>query len=143
MGFEICQPFCKQWKSHKTFVLVALGTNDVKARYGPPNAVEVVIGIEKIIKTVIAFGPDITPILLTPPPLGDVTTGDLSGARNRIPPLVGEYRRFACMENISIIDIFSIIDPDSDLEPDCVHLNGIGRKKVAETVWGKIRVFCQ
>ena len=31
------------------FVLIALGTNDIKTKYGPPDAAEVVEGIDKIL----------------------------------------------------------------------------------------------
>ncbi len=121
------------------WVIIALGTNDVKSKYGPPDAVEVVEGIEKIIATVKTVDAHVIPILLSPPPLGHVTTGDLAGAQDRIPPLAVEYFRCAVTQNIPIIDLSLTVDTDVDLESDCVHLNAQGRKKVAEIVWKNLQ----
>lgn len=124
-------------------VLIALGTNDLKATYGPPDVAEVAEGIARIVTVIKALDIDTKPILITPPPLGPAATGDLAGAWNRIPPLVAQYRRYANMKNIPIIDLCSIIDADGDLEPDSVHLNLIGRKKVADIVWNNLQGVCQ
>ena len=116
------------------YVLVALGTNDVKDKYGPPGTTEVVAGIDKIIKNIETTNGGAKPILLTPPPLGNVICGDLAGAQGRIPSVAAEYRRLAVTQHIPIIDLHSTLDADVDLEPDCVHLNALGRRKVATIV---------
>ena len=121
------------------YLLIALGTNDVKDQYGPPDAASVVEGLENIINTVHKVDASIIPILLTPPPLGHVTTGDLIGAGKRLPLLAAEYRRYAARHNIRLIDLCAAIDAKGDLEPDCVHLNPVGRKKVANIVWANLK----
>jgi lysophospholipase L1-like esterase len=121
------------------YLLVALGTNDVKVQYGPPDAPAVVEGLDKIIRTVYKVDASIIPILVTPPPLGHVTTGDLAGAMNRIPSLVAAYRCYATTKNISLIDLYANVDAEGDLESDCVHLNPIGRKKIADIVWNHLQ----
>jgi lysophospholipase L1-like esterase len=124
-------------------VLVALGTNDLKAIYGPPDTAEVVEGIARIVTVIKALDIDTKPILITPPPLGRTANGDLASAWNRIPPLVAQYRHYANMKNIPIINLCSIIVANGDLEPDSVHLNLIGRKKVADIVWDNLKGVCQ
>ena len=121
------------------YVLVALGTNDVKDKYGPPGATEVVAGIAKIITIIKTTNGGAKPILLTPPPLGNVICGELAGAQDRIPPVVAEYHRYANTQNIPIVDLYSTIYRDGDLEPDFTHLNHVGRRKVANIVCGNLR----
>lgn len=120
------------------FVLIALGTNDVKTKYGHPDAADVVDGLDKIVSIVKSGNSGARPILLTPPPLGNVTSGDLAGAQDRIPPVVQEYRRYATTQHIPIIDLYSVMDADTDLEPDGVHLNTSGRSRVAGIVRGNL-----
>ena len=125
------------------FVLIALGTNDVKSKYGPPDAAEVVQGIDEIVKIMKKCNSSTKPILLTPPPLGNVASGDLAGGQDRIPPVVAEYRRYANTQNIPIIDLYSTIDINVDLEPDCIHLSHSGRKKIADILWDNLQGVCQ
>jgi lysophospholipase L1-like esterase len=120
-------------------VMLALGTNDVKFKYGFPNPVEVVAGIDQMVRIIKKVDSCIQPLLLTPPPLGNVTSGDLAGSQGRIPPLVAEYRRYATSNKIPIIDLFLAVDTAVDLEPDGVHLNSRGRNKVAGYVWKNIQ----
>ena len=117
------------------YVLVALGTNDLKGQYGLPDEVGVVEGVEKIINIVTSVDDSIRPVLLTPPPLGNVTNGDLAGAKDRLETVVSGYRRLAASRKIALLDLFSILDTVKDLENDGVHLNARGRKTVANTVW--------
>lgn len=124
------------------FVLLALGTNDVKFKYGPPNVAEVVAGIGEIIRIIKKTDSGLQPLLLSPPSLGKVTSGDLAGAQDRIPPLVAEYHRYSTTNNIPIIDLSLTVDPDADLEADRVHLNIRGRTKVATIVWKKLQKIC-
>jgi lysophospholipase L1-like esterase len=118
-----------------SWVIIALGTNDMKLRYGPPGPAEVAIGIDKLVGIIKRNNSGIQTLLLTPPSIGKVPSGDLAGAHSRIPPLVDVYHRYASAHHISIIDLYQNVDPHVDLEPDCVHLNIRGRRKVAELVW--------
>jgi lysophospholipase L1-like esterase len=117
------------------WIIIALGTNDIKLRYGPPDAAEVAIGIDQLVKIIKKNNSGIQTLLLTPPSIGRLTSGDLAGAYSRIPPLIDVYHRYAAARHISIINLYQNVDPHVDLEPDCVHLNIRGRRKVAELVW--------
>jgi lysophospholipase L1-like esterase len=122
-------------------IMLALGTNDVKSKYGPPDVSHVVEGIDNIIQKITSYNAGATLILLTPPPLGNVTIGDLANAQGRIPPLAAAYRLFAEKNNILLIDIYKFADLATDLEPDSIHLNKSGRKKVADVVWASIKEY--
>lgn len=121
------------------FVLVALGTNDVKVLYGPPDAAEVLEGIHRILKSISRCNRGAEVVLVTPPPLGNVIHGDLAGAQHRILSVVAEIRRYATDRRIPFVDLHSTIDADADLEADHVHLNAHGRIKTADAVWRCIR----
>ena len=123
----------------KGLVVVMLGTNDVKNKYGPPRVAEIVEGMHLILDLIDNRGGGAKPILSTPPPLGNVTSGELAGAQQRIPFVVDEYRRLAMNRDIYLVDIHSIIEINTDLEPDMIHLNVIGRRKVANAVWDNLR----
>jgi hypothetical protein len=92
-------------------------------------------GIKSRSQTGIIFGDKDSPTRV-------MVFGDSNAYRpenGRVPPLVAEYRRYASRENISIIDLYPVIDIGSDLEPDCVHIKRIGRKKVADIVWKNLQ----
>ena len=117
-----------------SYVVVMLGTNDVKNKYGPPSPAEIVEGMSQILETIKIYGGGAKPILLTPPPLGNVISGDLAGAQPRIPSVVVEYHRLSGNRNIQLIDIYSILEVSTDLESDMIHLNAVGRQKIANAV---------
>ena len=121
------------------FVLVALGTNDAKALYGPPDASGVIEGIHQIIQSISRCIRDAEIALVTPPPMGTVIHGELAGAQHRLLSVVAEIRRYATTRRVRFVDLHSVIDADSDLEADHVHLNAHGRKKTADAVWRCIR----
>lgn len=116
-------------------VVIAVGTNDVKEKYGPPSLREITDGACRLLNIIVQHGNGAEPILLTPPKLGKIATGELSFAQQRISSLAAEYGRIAEKQNIRHIDVFSIIDIATDLEPDLIHLNAFGRKKIANAVW--------
>lgn len=120
-------------------VMLALGTNDMKSKYGPPDAAHVIEGIDTIIQIITRYNAGVRSILMTPPPLGNVTIGDLANAQRRIPPLAACYRLFAEKNNISLVDIYKTVDSFTNLEHDSIHLNLLGRKKVADVVWNSIK----
>ena len=117
------------------YLLVALGTNDLKDQYSLPDEISVVEGVDKILNIVTSVDDSIRPVLMTPPPLGTVTNGDLAGAKDRLETVIPGYRRLAASRKIALLDLFSILDTAKDLENDGVHLNARGRKTVANTVW--------
>ncbi|MBE9516798.1 MAG: hypothetical protein IME93_07445 [Proteobacteria bacterium] len=121
------------------YVIVMLGTNDVKIRYGPPNAAEIANGIRQVIDFIDVHGGGAKPILLTPPPMGNVISGDLAGGQSRIPPVAAEFRLLAINSDVPLVDVNTAIDSDTDLEPDKVHLNLTGRQKVADTIWASLQ----
>jgi lysophospholipase L1-like esterase len=116
-------------------VIVALGTNDLKKKYGPPSAKRVAMGMERILQHIISADSAIRPILMTPPRLGQVNAGELAGAQRIMPSVVDNYRLMAARLQLPMIDIHSVTDIDADLETDRIHLNAAGRAKVAKAVW--------
>lgn len=121
------------------YVVVMLGTNDVKTKYGPPSATEIAHGLRLILDVINTQGGRAKAILVMPPPLGNVTSGELAGAQWRIPPIVAEYRLLAMNRYIRLVDVHAILDITTDLESDMIHLNAVGREKVAEAVWANLR----
>lgn len=124
-------------KAHQPldYVIVALGTNDMKGQYGPPTAGEIALGIEQIANCIVGQENSIRPVLATPPPIGAVDSGDLSGARHLVPVVTAICHKIASERRLPLIDIYPIIDIREDLEPDQVHLNTAGRRKVAQVSW--------
>jgi lysophospholipase L1-like esterase len=121
------------------YVVVLLGTNDVKNKYGPPNSAEIAEGMSRIFEIIKNQTDGTKPILLTPPPLGNVNSGELAGAQPRIPSVAVEYRQLSKNRNVPLIDIYSILEVNTDLEADMIHLNAVGRKKIAKTMWAYLQ----
>lgn len=121
------------------YVVVVLGTNDVKNKYGPPSPAKIAEGMSRILEIIENHGGGAKPILLTPPPLGNVNSGELAGAQPRIPSVAVEYRRLSKNYNVQMIDIYSILEVGTDFESDMIHLNAVGRKKIAKTVWANLQ----
>ena len=117
------------------YVVIMLGTNDVKNKYGPPQPTEIAEGMHLILDIIENQGCGAKPILLTPPPIGNVTSGDFSDAKYRISPVAAEYRLLAKKLDIWLIDIHCILKTSTHLESDMVHVNTAGRKKIADTLW--------
>ena len=121
------------------YIVVMLGTNDVKNKYGLPSPSEIAEGMSRILEIIENHGGGAKSILLTPPPLGNVVSGELAGAKSRIPPVVNEYLLFAMNRDVRLIDIYSILETRTDLEPDMIHLSAAGRQKVANAVWSSLQ----
>ena len=119
--------------------LTALGINDLKRIYGPPNAEEIVAGIEQIRQAVYRLKPNVHFALATPAPMGNVIHGDLADAQHRLASVAEKYRRYASERKIPMIDLYLNLDPTTDLDLDGVHLNQRGRIKVANFVWDGIK----
>jgi lysophospholipase L1-like esterase len=136
-----------EWKIRRALpldlIIIALGTNDLKSKYGPPTAAEIVMGIDKMVEIINKQYKCIRILLVTPPSLGNVTIGELAGAQDRIPRLVTEYHSFAAVNNIPIVDLYQKVNTLTDLEPDCVHLNARGRRKVAGILWKNLQEVCK
>jgi len=119
-------------------VIVALGTNDAKHRYGPPSAADVAAGIRQIIEAITLQAGNIEIVLLTPPPVGRIAHGDLAGAQRRVARIAKAYRLLASNGHTQLVDIHAALNHHTDLEPDGVHLNASGRQKVADAVWASL-----
>ncbi len=117
------------------YVIVMLGTNDVKKKYGPPGAAEIADGMLRILDSISLYGGGAEPILFTPPPMGEVVAGDLEGGHLRLPSVAAEYRLLARTRDIRLVDLYAILDTSTDLESDMIHLNAVGRQKIADAVW--------
>lgn len=121
------------------YVVVMLGTNDVKTKYGPPSVAEIVDGMRQILDVIDVHSGGAKSILLTPPPSGNVTSGDLAGAQSRILPVAAGYRLLAMNRDIRLVDTHAILDSSTDLESDMIHLDAVGRQKVASAVWSNLQ----
>ena len=120
------------------YVIVMLGTNDLKSKYGPPSPSDIADGMRQILDFIDLHGGGAKPILMTPPPMGNVTSGELAGGHLRIPPVVGEFRLLALNRDILLIDIHASLDVSIDLESDMIHFSAIGRQNVANAVWARL-----
>lgn len=120
------------------YIIIMLGTNDLKVEYGPPTPLEIIQDIGRLIGVVASYGGNIEPVLLTPPPMGMMTTGQLSGAHSRVRQLAAECRKLAYKRSIPLVDVYSILNLSDDFEKDMIHINATGRKKIANTVWSEI-----
>lgn len=116
-----------------------LGTNDVKTKYGPPRTTEIGYGLRLIFAVINIQGGGAKAILVTSPPLGNVTSGELASAQWRIPPLVAEYRLLATNCDVPLVGVNAIMDSNTDLKPDKMHLNPAGRQKVADAIWASLQ----
>lgn len=125
------------------YVILMLGTNDVKNKYGPQSATEIAYGMRLILDVINTQGGGAKAILVTPPPLGNVTSGELTGAPWRIPLVVDEYRSLATICDVPCIDANAIVDSNTDLESDKVHLNPAGRQKVADAIWASLQCLTE
>jgi len=122
------------------YIIIMLGTNDLKVEYGPPSPLEIIKDMENLIDVVKSHGGNAKPILLTPPPMGMITTGQLAGAHSKVEHLVAEYRKLAYKRSIPLVDVYSILSLSADFENDMIHINGTGRQKIANTVWSEILI---
>lgn len=120
------------------YVIVMLGTNDAKRKYGPPAAADIAANLRQILDLIEAHNTSATPLLVTPPPLGRVLEGDLAGAQGLIAAVAAECRRLAVRRGLCLIDLHSLLDPTTDLQPDNIHLNARGRQKVADAIWSHL-----
>ena len=57
------------------YIVIMLGTNDIKMRYGPPNINEIINNFELMLDFIHATCEKAKPILLLPPPIGNKESG--------------------------------------------------------------------
>ena len=117
------------------FIVIMLGTNDVKMRYGPPKTGELKENLEQILDYICINCEKVKPILLLPPPIGSKKSGDFCGANNRISDFSEAISTLATEKGIHMIDVHSILDLKTDMETDLIHLNHLGREKIADAVY--------
>ena len=99
---------------------------------------KIIRDMRNLIAAVESHGGDIRPILLTPPPMGIVTSGQLANAHSRVKQLAAEYRKLALELGIPLVDIYSTLGITTDIEDDMIHINSKGRQEVADAVWSEI-----
>lgn len=119
-------------------IIFMLGTNDLKIKYGPTTPQKIIRDMRSLIAAVESHGGAIRPILLTPPPMGVVTSGQLANAHYRVEDLAVEIRKLAIELVIPLVDIYSTLGITTDMEDDMIHINSKGRQKVADAVWSEI-----
>ena len=120
------------------YIIFMLGTNDLKIKYGLSTPKNTIRDMRNLIIAVASHRGDIKPILLTPPPMGIVTSGQLANAHSRVKQLAAEYRKLAFELGIPLVDIYSTLCIITDLENDMIHINSKGRQKIADAVWSEI-----
>jgi lysophospholipase L1-like esterase len=125
------------------FVVVMLGTNDLKMEYGPPSVKEISRGIGKIIEIIVDYDENIKPVIITPPPAGVLNSGQLTGAHNQIADIAAEYEVLSNSLELPFIDLREVINVSNDLEPDRIHINSFGRMKIAESAWDYMQKFLE
>lgn len=126
------------YKSIIDWIVVMLGTNDLKSEYGSPEPTLIKKDMAKLLDIIESYDGTIKPVLLTPPPMGVMNRGHLAGAHVRVKHLASEYRDLALKRGTPFIDIYSLLDTASDLEPDMIHINATGRQKIANAVWSDL-----
>jgi lysophospholipase L1-like esterase len=110
------------------YLIVMLGTNDVKTKYRPPSATEIAYGLGLIFDVINTQGGGAKAILVTPLPLGNVTSGELASAQWRIPSLVAEYRLLATNRNVPLVGILSWIAIQTSILTKCPSIQRVDRK---------------
>jgi lysophospholipase L1-like esterase len=123
------------------FIVVMLGTNDLKAEYGPPSAKEISRGLGKIVKIISDYDENITSIIVTPPSIGMLHSGHFIGAHNQIADIASEYQALSNSLKLPLIDLREVINRSTDLGPDKIHINSLGTKKIAELTGNYIQQF--
>ena len=130
-GLFYLQKKIKSFDSFDFFVLM-LGTNDVKMCYGPPEINNTMVKFSGLLDTVRTHSSSAIPVVILPPPIGNSDMPDFYGAELRIRELFTAIEKFCFDHAIHLIDLPSIIDMETHLEPDSVHLNSSGREKLAD-----------
>ena len=117
------------------FIIIMLGTNDVKMRYGPPMTSEIKNNLEIMLDYIHTNFEKVKPLILLPPPIGNIESEDFCGAAHRIIQLSTAISLLAEERGIHAIDIRSVIDMKNDMDIDLIHLNRLGREKIADLVF--------
>lgn len=122
-------------------LIIMLGTNDLKCEYGSPDPMQIKQDMGRLLDVTESYDGNIKPVLLTPPPMGIMTTGHLAGAHLRVRHLASEYRELAFKRGTPLIDIYSLLDIATDLDDDMIHINATGRQKIANAVWSELSLY--
>lgn len=117
------------------FIVIMLGTNDIKMLYGPPMIDQIKNNFRVMMDYIHTNFEKVKPLLLLPPPIGNKKSGDFHGADRRIVHVLSAISSLAIERNIYTIDIHSILDLNTDMENDLIHLNHLGREKIADSVY--------
>lgn len=117
------------------FIVIMLGTNDIKLRYGPPTADQIKNNLDLMIEYIYANTEKVRPLVILPPPIGNEASVDFRNAAIRVAQLSNAISLLALERNIRAIDTHSILDLKTDMETDLIHLNQFGREKIADAVY--------
>lgn len=120
-------------------VIIALGTNDCKARFSDDHA-KIQENLSSLLTRAAAFfterGQDVPRfVLLTPPPMDDSKLAEFAGGEACIAELSAAVRAAAAAEGICLVDIQD--KPGKKLlefSKDGIHFNAEGYRKWAEAI---------
>ncbi|SET64285.1 SGNH/GDSL hydrolase family protein [[Clostridium] polysaccharolyticum] len=122
------------------FVVIMLGTNDLKTVYGA-SAEVIGKGAERLIKKTQQYAKDSKILLISPIFLGEQIwkkefDPEFSKASVEVSKQLGEvYKRIAKKENIAFLDASSYAKP-SDVDQE--HLNEEGHRLLAQAIYNRI-----
>ncbi len=116
------------------WLLVMLGTNDLKRQYGPPAPQCVVDGVSRLLDIAGDLRPELRIMLLTPPPMGRVRGTELCEAPPKMKEVAEGIVLLARSRGLPYVDLYGALDPGRCLERDGVHLSQRGRRAVAAAV---------
>jgi len=117
------------------FVVIMLGTNDIKIRYGPPVTDQIKNNLGLMVDYIHTQFEKVEPLLILPPPIGKDVSADFRDAADRMTQLSNAISLLAAERHIHKINIHSIMDLETDMESDSIHLNHLGREKIADAVY--------
>jgi len=131
------------WCVHRRFagyrpvdkVLIMLGTNDVKMRYGPATADEIERNFRMIAEAIAEHIEIGRSVLLLPPPIGAHLVEDFEHADGRIAQVCAVIRKLCAEMQIPLLDTHTALNVSRHFEPDAIHFNEHGRRAMAELVY--------
>jgi lysophospholipase L1-like esterase len=117
-------------------VIIALGTNDFKAKYAVAGAQAVLGQLERLIDKAGAAGIEESHLILaSPPPMGVSVHGDLGGAAAKIARLAKLIRALCVRQAMPHIDLHRRLSLRCHLGDDGIHLNARGRQQAAKLTY--------
>jgi lysophospholipase L1-like esterase len=137
---QVC--FAATLKKHAPLdaVIIALGTNDFKAKYKVAGAEAVFHQLKRLTDVAESAGIDRAHLILaSPPPMGTSAGGELRGADRMIAHLGQLIRAYCAKEAIGLLDLQAGLSVRHHLGDDHIHLNARGRKRTAKLAFAALR----